>query len=89
MLLQTLVEIAVKHGIGRSLEGGLIVIPLRLDSETLELHVRHTGRCDPDPGDRGFGLRIVAERHPSSSGGCMAATVSPFTSDPRPQKAFA
>lgn len=47
MLLQTLVENAIKHGIALLPEGGEIVVRSRLDSGTLTLCVENSGRLAP------------------------------------------
>jgi hypothetical protein len=63
LLLQPLVENAVKHGVASLVEGGQIVLEARLDGERLTVAVENP--IDPDrltrPGS-GKGLRIVEER---------------------------
>ena len=46
MLLQTLVENAVKYGIAPRAEGGEIAIVARLDQGTLDIEVRNPGKMD-------------------------------------------
>jgi sensor histidine kinase YesM len=72
MLLQTLVENAVKYGISQRPEGGEIAIVARRESHALRLQVSNPGQLVLAPGkeimaDRagastGLGLRNAAER---------------------------
>ena len=63
MLLQTLVENALKHGIGRLPEGGEIRIQAASEPETLVLRVENTGQLDRGkPADPQIGLNNVRER---------------------------
>jgi LytS/YehU family sensor histidine kinase len=64
LLLQPLVENAIKHGLEPKLAGGRITVTARLDGETLLLTIRDTGiglSAVPNAG-RGFGMRQVRER---------------------------
>ncbi len=61
--IQPLVENAVKHGIARRLDGGLVRIEARQNgSGALEIRVRDTGAGFADPGAGGIGLENVARR---------------------------
>lgn len=67
MLLQTLVENAVKYGISTSPEGGEIAIVARRENDSLRLQVTNPGEIGlAKPGTRGgstgLGLRNAAER---------------------------
>jgi LytS/YehU family sensor histidine kinase len=68
MLLQTLVENAVKYGISVRPEGGEIAISARCDANGLILQVTNPGELDAAPADAhrrnstGVGLRNAAER---------------------------
>lgn len=63
MLLQTLVENAVKYGIGPRREGGEIVITARCTDAGLELRVTNPGQlADAPSASTGLGLRNAAER---------------------------
>ncbi len=67
MLLQTLVENAVKYGISARPEGGEIVIIARRESESLRLQVTNPGELATDAtrsrvSSTGVGLRNAAER---------------------------
>jgi len=65
MLLQTLLENAVKHGVSQERGPGRIGVVVRSDADTITLEVRNTGPA-PRPGQRrdgeGFGLHSVRER---------------------------
>jgi two-component sensor histidine kinase len=62
MLLQTLVENAVKYGIAPRREGGEIAITARCESGQLRLQVTNPGTLAAGGGSTGVGLRNAAER---------------------------
>jgi signal transduction histidine kinase len=62
MLVQTLVENSIKHGIAIRPEGGTIHVDARLKYDALQLRVANTGRLDPDTDASGLGLQNVRER---------------------------
>lgn len=63
MLLQTLVENAIKHGIAHLPDGGEIAITSRLENETLAITVENTGHLSPSPADSTrVGLKNLRER---------------------------
>jgi two-component sensor histidine kinase len=62
MLVQTLVENGIKHGIATRPEGGTIHVEARLKYNGLQLCVVNTGRLDSDTDDGGLGLQNVRER---------------------------
>jgi len=65
LVLQPLVENAVKHGISRKIGGGEVRIDARLEGGDLVLTVRDTGAgmaADRAPFDSGVGLRNVRDR---------------------------
>lgn len=67
MLLQTLLENAVKHGVSQSREPGRIEVIVRTTSREVSIEVRNTGPGAAAPGrgprdGEGFGLRSVRER---------------------------
>ena len=63
MLLQTLVENALKHGIAPLLAGGDLLIGARIEGERLVLEVENTGQLSDGKTDgTQFGLRNIRER---------------------------
>ena len=62
MLLQPLVENAVRHGLEPKIEGGAITISARLEEERLVLEVADTGVGFRDSGSGGVGLENIRER---------------------------
>ena len=62
MMLQTLVENAIKHGLEPKSEGGLIEIAAEIVDGQLAVHVRDTGVGFMPKGDGGVGLANVRER---------------------------
>lgn len=62
LLLQTLVENAVKYGVGSNPSGGDIVISAAVESGSLKLSVANTGRLSAGGASTGLGLRNATER---------------------------
>jgi len=62
MLVQTLVENGIKHGIATRTEGGTIRVNARLKHDALQLRVTNTGHLDADDSTDGLGLQNVRER---------------------------
>jgi hypothetical protein len=65
MLLQTLLENAVKHGVSQAREPGRIEVMVRTNADQITLEVRNTGpkaQGQVAPDGEGFGLHSVRER---------------------------
>ena len=64
MILQPLVENAIKHGIGKKLEGGRVGIEVRKKDDWIEIQIGDTGPGFKENArnGRGHGLRNVTER---------------------------
>jgi sensor histidine kinase YesM len=67
MMLQTLIENAVKHGVSQTRGPGRIDVVVRTTSDRITVEVRDTGPGADAPGagpreGEGFGLRSVRER---------------------------
>ena len=63
MLLQTLVENAIKHGVEELPAGGELFIRARVDGDTLRIEVENAGRLgEPRPGSTQIGLSNARER---------------------------
>ncbi|HEY8881609.1 MAG TPA: sensor histidine kinase, partial [Roseateles sp.] len=63
MLLQLLVENAIKHGIARTAGGGVVDIGVKRDGERLALAVSNPGQWTPGSSDStGLGLAHLRER---------------------------
>jgi LytS/YehU family sensor histidine kinase len=63
MILQALVENALKHGVARRPEGGNVEIHASADNGRLMLQVTNTGQLVPArPGDTQLGLKNIRER---------------------------
>jgi len=63
MLLQTLVDNAIKHGISELTAGGVVRLEARTDAGRLTLKVRNTGALKTGaPTTEGYGLRNARER---------------------------
>lgn len=62
MILQMLVENAIKHGISQEVNGGLVKIISTLKNNHIELSVENTGNLKNKPQDGGFGIKSIHER---------------------------
>ena len=61
MMLQTLVENAIKHGISKRINGGVIKIISRFQDNNFELIVQNTGNLDGQSNE-GFGFKSTRDR---------------------------
>lgn len=62
MMLQTLVENAIKHGISRQVKGGVVKIVSRINNGFHELIIDNTGKLNEAPNPLGFGVSSTHER---------------------------
>jgi two-component sensor histidine kinase len=62
MMLQTLVENAIKHGISKNEKGGVVRISANCMVDKCQLIVRNTGRLAAGRSSEGFGLSSTANR---------------------------
>jgi len=69
MLLQILVENAIKHGISRRPEGGTLTVRARSEADALHLEVSNPGNLTAAPSQGGIGLDYARERLRLSCGG--------------------
>lgn len=60
MMLQTLVENAIKHGISKQIHGGIINIKAVVSEKHFEISVQNTGRMDDEV--EGFGIKSTRDR---------------------------
>ncbi|MEY4627895.1 MAG: hypothetical protein RLZZ595_221 [Bacteroidota bacterium] len=62
MMLQTLVENAIKHGIGKQIGSGEIMISAQEQNNFYQIRVVNTGKLDMQDGHEGFGLQSTSNR---------------------------
>jgi signal transduction histidine kinase len=62
MMLQTLVENAIKHGISKKIRGGTIKVISRFTDHHFELIVQNTGNLEGEVVPEGFGLKSTRDR---------------------------
>lgn len=62
MMLQTLVENAIKHGISKQINGGSIIIKSDFVKDQHEIIVINSGQLDNEANSDGFGLRSTQDR---------------------------
>ncbi|WP_409965997.1 hypothetical protein PIECOFPK_02415 [Mycovorax composti] len=62
MMLQMLVENAIKHGISHEVNGGIVKLTSTVKNGLLELIVENTGQLKATPPDSGFGIKSIRER---------------------------
>ena len=79
LLLQPLVENAIRHGLEPKVDGGRIEVSARLDGDRLRLTVRDTGVGLAGAGSAGtrFGLQQVRERLAMAFGGAARLVLEP------------
>jgi LytS/YehU family sensor histidine kinase len=62
MMLQTLVENAIKHGISKQVNGGTVTIVSKMKNRYHQLVIRNTGHLDKSESEDGFGLISTRNR---------------------------
>ncbi len=62
MMLQTLVENAIKHGISKQVSGGVVRVIARFKDDNLELLVQNTGQLSTIMNGDGFGIKSTEDR---------------------------
>jgi Histidine kinase len=62
MMLQTLVENAIKHGISKLMNGGLVRVIADFKDDHLELLVQNTGQLGNSINSDGFGIKSTQDR---------------------------
>ena len=62
MMVQTIVENAVKHGISHQLTSGFIAIEGKVEHHLLEINIRNSGELKDDTSPTGFGLLNTRQR---------------------------
>ena len=62
LMIQPLVENALKHGVAMALGGGALEVKVSRDGDQLCVRVANTGPAPVDPEGRGLGLRNLRER---------------------------
>jgi hypothetical protein len=62
MMLQTLVENAIKHGISKQIKGGVVRVIAAFNNNNLELLVQNTGQLSVAPNGDGFGIKSTEDR---------------------------
>ncbi|WP_051268232.1 sensor histidine kinase [Terrimonas ferruginea] len=62
MMLQTLVENAIKHGISKQINGGIVRVISDFSGNYHELTVQNTGQLSTDKLEEGFGLSSTNDR---------------------------
>jgi len=62
MMLQTLVENAIKHGVSKQIKGGVVRVIAEFKDNDLELRVQNTGQLSPTPNGEGFGIKSTQDR---------------------------
>ena len=80
LLLQPLVENAIKHGLEPHVEGGRLDVSAAREGDELVLRVRDTGAglaADLSPGGTHFGLQLVRDRLKASHGGAASLSLEP------------
>jgi LytS/YehU family sensor histidine kinase len=62
MMLQMLVENAIKHGISKQVLGGVVRIVAVFKDNVMQLQVQNTGQLLANPSGEGFGIKSTQDR---------------------------
>lgn len=62
MMLQTLVENAIKHGISKSVQGGILKLQSQITGLCHRITIRNTGQLQEASAEGGFGLQSTRQR---------------------------
>ncbi len=62
MMLQTLVENAIKHGISKNIKGGVIKVISQFNNADHELIVQNSGHLNGERDENGFGIKSTEDR---------------------------
>ena len=62
MMLQTLVENAIKHGVSKAVRGGFVEVTSRFENNLLHIRIRNTGHLGDKEESGGFGLKNTSQR---------------------------
>lgn len=62
MMLQTLVENAIKHGVSKRLAGGEVYVASKINQQFHEILIKNTGHLSEYYNDEGFGISSTKER---------------------------
>jgi hypothetical protein len=76
MLIQGLVDNAIKHGIAELPRGGVVQIGARVHNSHVEIRVANTGRLTPTAAREGYGLKNASERLRLLYNGAASLTVN-------------
>lgn len=76
--IHTLVENAIKHGIAKKKNGGIVRIGVKKAGEELQISVLSPGDLDPETGHKGLGLRNLEERLALQYEGKASVALMPF-----------
>ncbi len=81
MMLQTLVENAIKHGISKNISGGVVRVISDFKNDYHELAVQNTGRLNGVINEEGFGLTGTLNRLNLMYGNQASFTIQQLNSD--------
>lgn len=81
MIVQTLVENAIKYGISKHLAPGEIEITSRLTNSEVMITVSNQGRIEPNPESTGLGLRNATDRLRRIFGAGASVTLEQLPND--------
>lgn len=62
LMLQTIAENSIKHGISKSIEGGEIKISAKMEGKTLKLEIRNEGKLNDTLAENGVGIANTKKR---------------------------
>ncbi|MGQ0828391.1 MAG: sensor histidine kinase [Bacteroidota bacterium] len=62
LMIQTLVENGIKHGISKLTQGGILEIKTTVEKDLLKIYIRNSGQLKDTQSDSGFGIKNTLQR---------------------------
>lgn len=62
LMIQTIVENGIKHGISRSIDGGIVRVSSQFNDNELQLEIVNTGKLDDSGEEKGIGISNTKKR---------------------------
>jgi hypothetical protein len=81
LMIQTLIENGIKHGISKLIKGGMIEIITEVEKENLHIKIKNSGQLIQKDSDSGFGIKNTLQRLQLLYGAEATLKISNFNSE--------